>query len=137
MKIYNPFISLDCIKKHSTEIIAFIEGEKIQVKTSFGKEWKSCNKPAFLLNYKYRIAPKLLFKNDIGEEFTEEDVNNDIKVYFFSYPNQGLVKRELVMVQSIYYNNNNFSSAIYKTKIGALVAAAEYYKELNNKSLNK
>ncbi len=89
--------------------------------------------PTFDVRVDFRKKPTPIFTNDLGEEFTQEDIGNGIKVFYFRFIFEDLDECGFQGVkEEDYLEGFEDCTQISKTKQGALQLAIKEMNKLNN-----
>ena len=85
--------------------------------------WMDTINPCFFIEVEYRKAPQPLYTNSIGEEFYEDNV-----CYYADKLTGKLSECDYAECVSEEFEDTELTE-IFKTKSGALTAAAKYYAD--------
>lgn len=120
-------LSKEQIKKHGKEILAWANGEKIEFHCVLSDEWIETGPPRWKTNTEYRVKPKPLFVNDLGEEFHE---GVEYNLYWYSL-SEGMTYSHKNKDDSSFYNETTNDAQVSKSEIGALKLAIQKLEKQN------
>lgn len=118
------------LEVHGELILKWINDSNLEIQYLFNDlTWETTEDPSFWVETEYRIKPKLLYVNDAGEEFTEEDLKSNILVYWFGKSNYSICKGRFKELNKPNYKSSNSTSEIYKSRLSAAKAVVKYLEK--------
>lgn len=121
------------LKEHASLIAAQSKNSKTKFELEVEQGvWRDITNPNFCPGLKYRIKQPHIFTNILKEKFTQEDIDSNIKVYFYSIHLKKLVEYE---ISEIKHTSSSKRALVSKTHEGALKLAIKQMKTIskNNK----
>lgn len=119
-------------EKHGTLMLEYAKDPSIKIE--FESEeglWMAAKPPTFYVDTEYRKKPAPIFTNDLSEEFTQEDKNNGITIWYYDYKKSGDVSMNIIDCHEDSYDSSKGSTQMAKTRQGALKLAIKEMNKLN------